>query len=437
MPAARAKPGLSFIAATLSLIGLAQPALAEDQTFKLGIVTFTSGPGAESFGMPAWNTAQMMSAAFNKGGQVPAPYDKLGFGGIKVDVSVIDENGGTTKQVQELRNAYERDGVDAVIGYISSSNCLAGAPVAEELKKLLILFDCGTPRIFEDNNYRYVFRNNAHATMDNVAMARYIAKRNIKSDEIAGINPDYAYGRDNWKDFQQSMTKLNTNAKIKSELWPKFGAGQYGTEISALLQMDPQIVHTSLWGGDLQAFILQGTPRNLFKNRHVAIIAADHVFQPLGSRMPDNVIVGARGENGPFAVKSAINDWFANAYQKEFAGQIPSQSPYRMAQAILGLKLAVEKAMAANGGKKPTSDQIADALTGLEWDAPSGHIKMALGNGHQAIQANAIGLTKWDPVTKRVTVVDVERFPAECVNPPPNIKSEEWIAQGFPGAKCN
>ncbi len=437
MPAARAKPGLSFIAATLSLIGLAQPALAEDQTFKLGIVTFTSGPGAESFGMPAWNTAQMMSAAFNKGGQLPAPYDKLGFGGIKVDVSVIDENGGTTKQVQELRNAYERDGVDAVIGYISSSNCLAGAPVAEELKKLLILFDCGTPRIFEDNNYRYVFRNNAHATMDNVAMARYIAKRNIKSDEIAGINPDYAYGRDNWKDFQQSMTKLNTNAKTKSELWPKFGAGQYGTEISTLLQMDPQIVHTSLWGGDLQAFILQGTPRNLFKNRHVAIIAADHVFQPLGSRMPDNVIVGARGENGPFAVKSAINDWFANAYQKEFAGQIPSQSPYRMAQAILGLKLAVEKAMAANGGKKPTSDQIADALTGLEWDAPSGHIKMALGNGHQAIQANAIGLTKWDPVTKRVTVVDVERFPAECVNPPPNIKSEEWIAQGFPGAKCN
>jgi branched-chain amino acid transport system substrate-binding protein len=437
MPAARAKPSLSFIAATLSLIGLAQPALAEDQTFKLGIVTFTSGPGAESFGMPAWNTAQMMSAAFNKGGQLPAPYDKLGFGGIKVDVSVIDENGGTTKQVQELRNAYERDGVDAVIGYISSSNCLAGAPVAEELKKLLILFDCGTPRIFEDNNYHYVFRNNAHATMDNVAMARYIAKRNIKSDEIAGINPDYAYGRDNWKDFQQSMTKLNTNAKIKSALWPKFGAGQYGTEISALLQMDPQIVHTSLWGGDLQAFILQGTPRNLFKNRHVAIIAADHVFQPLGSRMPDNVIVGARGENGPFAVKSVINDWFANAYQKEFAGQIPSQSPYRMAQAILGLKLAVEKAMAANGGKKPTSDQIADALTGLEWDAPSGHIKMALGNGHQAIQANAIGLTKWDPVTKRVTVVDVERFPAECVNPPPNIKSEEWIAQGFPGAKCN
>ncbi|MDB5552248.1 MAG: transporter substrate-binding protein, partial [Rhizobium sp.] len=195
--------------------------------------------------------------------------------------------------------------------------------------------------------------------------------------------------------------------------------------------------HTSLWGGDLQAFILQGAPRNLFKDRHVAIIAADHVFQPLGNRMPNDVIVGARGENGPFALKSPLNDWFVSTYEKQFAGQIPSQSHYRMAQSVLGLKFAVDKAAAANGGKKPTSDQISDALTGLEWDAPSGRIKMALGNGHQAIQANAIGLTKWNPATKRVEVVDVERFPAECVNPPVNVKSEDWIAQGFPGAKCN
>ena len=37
-----------------------------------------------------------------------------------------------------------------VIGYISSGDCLGIAPVAEELKKLTVLFDCGTPRIFED-----------------------------------------------------------------------------------------------------------------------------------------------------------------------------------------------------------------------------------------------------------------------------------------------
>ncbi len=48
-----------------------------------------------------------------------------------------------------------------MIGYISSGDCLAVAPVAEELKKLTIFFDCGTPRIFEDASYKYVFRTGA------------------------------------------------------------------------------------------------------------------------------------------------------------------------------------------------------------------------------------------------------------------------------------
>ena len=58
----------------------------------------------------------------------------------------------------EYRDLVERQKVDVVIGYISSGDCLAVAPVAEELKKLTIFFDCGTPRIFEDAAYKYVFR---------------------------------------------------------------------------------------------------------------------------------------------------------------------------------------------------------------------------------------------------------------------------------------
>jgi branched-chain amino acid transport system substrate-binding protein len=32
--------------------------------------------------------------------------------------------------------------------------------------------------------------------------------------------------------------------------------------------------------------------------------------------------------------------------------------------------------------------------------------------------------------------VDIMRFPAECVNPPANVKTEDWIKSGFKGAKC-
>jgi branched-chain amino acid transport system substrate-binding protein len=409
---------------------------ARAESFKLGIVTFMSGPAAESQGIPAWRSAEMLAKELNAGA-LPKPYDKPGFGGIPVEVASIDEAGSTTKQVQDLRNGYERDGFDAVVGYTSSSNCLAVSPVAEEMKKLLILYTCGTPRIFEESKYQYVFRNTAHATMDNVALVFYVRDRKIAAGEIAAINPDYAYGRDNWKDFSQSLQKLEPSTKIKSELWPKLGAGQYGTEISSLLQANTPAYYSVLWGGDLQAFLLQAAPRGLLKDgRHIVVPDAQHVMQALGNRMPENVITGARGEIGPFASKSALNDWLLAAIEKYMPGSVPQQSHYRMVQSILGLKAAFEKAMAANGGKRPTTEQIAAALTGSQWESPSGLIKMALGDGHQAIQAAGVGTTRINPATKVVEISDIKHFAAECVNPPPGVKAEDWIAQGFPGAKC-
>jgi branched-chain amino acid transport system substrate-binding protein len=166
------------VAAALSVTSFG--AMAQE-TFKVGVVSFLSGQAAESFGIPAVNGAKVLVDAFNKG-QAPAPYNKKGFGGLTIEPIYVDENGGATKQVQELRNLYDRDKVDAVVGYVGSGDCLAVAPVAEEMKKFLILYDCGTPRIFEDGKYNYVFRTASHATMDNVSLARYLKARNIKAD---------------------------------------------------------------------------------------------------------------------------------------------------------------------------------------------------------------------------------------------------------------
>jgi len=402
-------------------------------TFKVGIVSFLSGQAAESFGIPAVNGAKVLVEAFNKGA-APAPYNKVGFGGMKIEPIYVDENGGATKQVQELRNLYDREKVDAVVGYVGSGDCLAVAPVAEEMKRFLILYDCGTPRIFEDNKLQYVFRTASHAAMDNVALARYLKAHNIKIESFNMINQDYAWGQDSKKDFTLSMEKLYPAAKPGEDQLPKFGAGQYGTEISALMAKPADVTHSSLWGGDLQAFILQAGPRGLFKRTQVVFSAADHVLPGLGDKMPDGTILGARGAYGLMSPKSALNDWWWDLYSKAY-NVYPVQAPYRMVQSLLGLKLAVEKAMAANGGKKPSGEQIAAALANSEWDSPAGKIRMALGDGHQAIQDTAIGKTRYDAAKKMVMLDDIQRFPAECVNPPANMKSEEWIRAGFPGAK--
>ena len=418
-------------AAAVSLC--AMTAMAQE-TFKIGIVSFLSGQAAESFGIPAVNGAKVLIDAFNKG-QAPAPYNKVGIGGLQIEVIYVDEAGGATKQVQELRNLYERDKVDVVVGYVGSGDCLAVAPVAEELKKFLILYDCGTPRIFEENNFKYVFRTASHAAMDNVSMVRYLKSRKIAVGAYSMINQDYAWGQDSRKDFMLSMANLYPDAKPAVDQLPKFGAGQYGTEISALMSQPADLIHSSLWGGDLQAFILQSGPRGMFKKSQVVLTAADHVLPGLGNKVPDGTIIGARGAYGLMAPPSPLNTWWWDLYSK--ANNVyPVQAPYRMAQSLMGLKLAAEKAMQANKGQKPSMDQMMTALRGSEWMSPAGKVRMALGNGQQAIQDTAIGRTKWSEEKKLVLIEDIQHFDAECVNPPPNVKTEDWLKSGFAGAKC-
>src|SRR3979490_1613041 len=287
----------ALLSALAALLALAAPASAQE-SFKLGIVTFLSGPAGDSFGVPARNGGQFVIDQLNKGA-APAPYDKVGFGGLKIGPVIIDENGGATKQVQELRNLYQRDNVDAVLGYIGSGDCLAVAPVGEELKKVLVLMDCGTPRIFEEAKYNYVFRTAAHATMDNVGLIRYMKSKNVKMDTLSAINQDYAWGQDSRADFVAAAGQLYPGAKLETDLLPKFGAGQYGTEISALVGAGSAQVYSSLWGGDLQAFILQAAPRGVPKKSQLVFSAADHVLPRVRDATPAGNIHRTRGACGP------------------------------------------------------------------------------------------------------------------------------------------
>ena len=421
---------LAALAAACALSSL--PAAAQQSgTIKLGIVTFLSGAAAGPFGVPARNAAELVAEALNAG-SVPAPYVSKGINGLAIETVIVDEAGGTTKQVTEYRNLVQRQNVDAIIGYISSGDCLAVAPLADELKKLTIFFDCGTPRIFEDASYKYLFRTGAHATMDNVAAARYLLARKPDVKTVAGINQNYAWGQDSWTDFKLSIQTLRPDAKIVTEQFPKLGAGQYGAEISALLVEKPDVVHSSFWGGDMEAFVLQGKARGVFENRTVVLTAGETAMFRLATQIPNGILIGARGPHGVFAPDNELNRWFRKAYEERF-GTPPTYPSYKMVQAILGLKAAVEKA-AAGKPDKPSDDAVITAFEGLSFETPSGTVDMKIGKGHQAIQPIAYGTFKLD--AGRPALVDVTTYSAECVNPPEGVKSEDWIKGGFKGAKC-
>jgi branched-chain amino acid transport system substrate-binding protein len=401
-------------------------------TVKLGIVSFLTGPAAAPFGIPGRNGAEILIEAINAG-TAPAPFNKVGFGGDKIETKFVDEAGSAANVVTEFRNLAQRDQVDAVVGYISSGNCLAVTPVAEELKELTVFYDCGTPRIFEEAPRTYVFRVSPHATMDNVAAARYLLAKKNSITSYSGINQNYAWGQDSWRDFVGAMQVLAPKVTIDQALFPKLFAGEYGAEISTLLTSKSQALHTSFYDGDLEAFIYQEQARALDKRMTIIATTGEAAIWRLRDKMPDGTIIGARGANGPLAPDSELNRWFQKIYTDRYS--IPPTYPaYQMAMSLLGLKLAYEKAQ--KGDAKPTTDEIAAAFKGIEFDGPAGHVKLAIGDGHQGIAETAYGTYRFNKQKSAPEILDVIRFPAECVNPPAGVNAADWIKGGMKGAKC-
>ena len=422
----------------VSLLGVAViPAQAQNApspatTIKLGIVSFLTGPAAAPFGIPGRNGAEVMIEAMNAG-KAPAPFNKVGFGGSSIEAKYIDETGSAANVVTEFRNLVQRDQVDAVIGYVSSGNCLAVTPVAEELKAITVFYDCGTPRIFEEKPRAYVFRVSPQSTMDNVAAARYLLAKKPDVTSYSGINQNYAWGQDSWRDFTGAMQVLAPKVTVDKSLFPKLFAGEYGAEISTLLTSRSQVLHTSFYDGDLEAFLYQEQARALDKRMTILATTAEAAMWRLRDKMPDGTIIGARGPNGPLAPDTEFNRWFKRIYTDRYS--IPPTYPaYQMAMSLLGLKLAYERAQ--KGDAKPTSDEVAAAFKGIEFEGPSGAVKLAIGDGHQGISETAYGTYRFNKEKNEPEIVDIMRFPAECVNPPAGVTADDWIKDGMKGAKC-
>lgn len=420
---------LSALILASGMMAMAQGAQAQDP-LKLGLISFYSGPVSGPVGIPSRNGADLIIEAINNG-TLPAPYTAAGIGGRQIETVYVDE---AVDPVAEYRNAVLRQGVDAVVGYASSGSCLAVAPVAEELKTLTLFYYCGTVRTFEEGPKEYVFRTMNTQDVENIAAARYVLATRDDVNTISGINQNYGWGQESWRDFSKSLQQLKPEVEIKSELFPKFLAGQYGAEVTALSRNKADLIHSSFWGGDLDALILQAAPRGLFKSQTGLLTTGGTALNTLAKQIPDGTIIGVRGNGGILAPDSDFNDWFRAEYEKKY-GEQPTFPAYYMAQSVLALKAAADKAAAESGSSAPDMEQIRAALKGIEYDTPAGKVSLNRHNGHQAATELAYGTFKL--VDGKPTLENVIRYQPNCVIAPEGAKSLDWIEAGFPGAQCD
>lgn len=408
----------ALVACGLALVGsLSANAAEKPDAIKVGITAFLSGP-ASVFGEPAKAAAEILIEDLNAAG---------GIGGVPLDASWVDEGAGGEALLAEYRRLVGDVGVDAMFASISSGNCNKVAPLAEDLKILNLMWDCGTQRIFEENEYRYVFRTQGNATPEMLSSAIYLLKTKPDFKTIAVVNQDYAWGRDSWEMFSTALKSLKPDVEVVAELFPKFGSPDFSAEISRLSALQPDVIFSTSWGGDLETFVRQASQRGLANTSTFVLPVGEASIQRIGTALPEGHIIGARGDH--YFLRPGVRDdpGFQDFVKRfrEKTGDYPIYPAFHISQAIAALKGAYEKAIEANAGEWPEREQVVDAMKGLTFTGLGGEITLREDN--QGLEDQLLGTTAKVDGYDFMLLDNMMLFDGEELQTPVGQVSLDWL----------
>jgi branched-chain amino acid transport system substrate-binding protein len=339
------------------------PAIAQTGPVKLGVLAAKAGVTAP-VGESGLRGTQFAVDRINAGG---------GILGRKIEL-VVEEESNPKDTVERFRKLALQAKVDAITGVISTGVGLAIGPVAEELKTIWLAWDGTTQKGVEETmpRPRYSFRsvdNEAEAIMASILAARQF-KGKVKT--VAGINNDYSYGRDNWAAFLAISKKLELNVAPVLDLWPKLGETNFTSHVAALQQARPDLVFCSFWSGDAPILLKQAHAVGLTASTKLVMTTAGGVHESLKKAFaPEGMILGYNSLYFDAPGASPLLREFSRWHQERFK-EWPNYESDHAYFTVMVFKAAAERAAKAAGGKWPSTEQIIDALTGLEVESLSG-----------------------------------------------------------------
>ena len=438
--------GVAFGAgmASVPLIGMAQAQAPAPKgnipstPYKIGHMTFFTGPAAV-LGEPMYKGQVLAAEEINAQGGL--------LGKRKIEVLKADEAAGVDGNVKELRRLKLQEKIDFFCGITSSGNTPALGPVAEELKVLTIFVDGCTDFLFDKAvpNPHYIFRITNIQSADGATAAIAAAKTWPDVKRIAHIHPDYSYGRNAYDHYSIVTKKLLPKAENVSEAWPKLGTTDFSSHITKTIAAKPDLLFSSVWGGDYVAMYKQALQYGLFDKMKVATtLALGTAPHALGKDHPEGVIGGCHANyffTFPVGDRWPDNKTFVEKYYKRWK-EYPNFQAEGAYTATYMLKTAIEKANHLAGGW-PDDDAIISMLEGMGYAGPGGYVYMRPDN-HQGYKDTIIGFTKNVPEYP-FPVMDPDRiitFPIRNITAPPGWPKGEptstytWIEKTWPTAKA-
>lgn len=388
----------SFVATTL----IPCHSFAQDP-IKIGFVYCFSGRLGH-YGYGAKQGAEMAMREINQKGGVNGR--KLV--GIYEDTELKPDIGA-----KAARKLVTEDGVDVVMGIVSSGVARATAPIMNELRTPLIITLAMTPDVTGAMCNPYTFRVSLNGPQ-NLRGAAFLASE-IGARKWTTMGPDYIFGYQCWEYFQKYLRPLQPNVTFAPNQEIAFApvtTTNFRPYIDKVMRTGADGVLISLYGGNLIDFVRQAIHKGFFKgNRKVMMnlaYSAD-VLYGLGLEMPKDLWLGGlywfQGNQSP------MNERFVASYASKFK----IWPDYNAHGAYAGVHAYVAAIKAAGSTDKA---RVAKALEGLELELPVGNVQIRA-EDHQAVVMGVWGQTSdYVPKWRCRILTNLKYFPGDEITRP-------------------
>jgi branched-chain amino acid transport system substrate-binding protein len=229
---------VSFVSAAALALG-AGPALAQQQTVKIGFVSTFSGPVA-AIGNDMKNSFEL---ALDHHGR------KLG--GLPVEVTYMDDQLKPEIGVQKTQELIESDHVDFIVGYIWSNVLLASLKPIVDSKTMTVVTNAGPSQFAGELCSPYVFSTSWQNDQTPAAVGQYMNQKGVKTAFLLG--PNYAAGKDMLAGVQTTFKGQIVGQELTR--WPD--QLDFSAELSKAREAKPDAVFAFYPGGAGVQFVTQ------------------------------------------------------------------------------------------------------------------------------------------------------------------------------------
>lgn len=358
--------------------------------------------------------------------------DAGGIAGREVEVEWLDEMEGAVSNHER----FVEDGKDVIIGPGTSGAATSVAPIADEQETITIIPDGGAFSLFEETltDPTYVFRMQNPDIMETVVAARDVVDElgaeNINT--IAGVNPDYEFGRTQWEGWSTAIQQL-TGAEIVYEGFPDLGTDDYSTHVTEVENESPDVIFTSMWGADASLFISQAAAAGMWEevDVHSSTIfyggaqefSREDVEQAAKTLMVGRNYVYNYPPPEQYSPVGDLHDELVDRGVSAVYGYV--MSTYG---AMTMYATAAEKAVRVLG-RWPTDEELIEIMSNHGFWLPSTFAATDQNyfNGRQVFTTLFSGELTWDEEFDMAGWTDTREYNPVGNHAPPGMDSIEWI----------